>query len=91
MLIKMKKTTPVSTTGLNNLTWIKGEIHDAPEDLAENLVRGGLASIETEHITLEEAKEVEVEVEVEAKEEVEELEEVEERNSNSDNIIEIDE
>jgi len=45
MLIKMKKTTPVSTTGLNNLTWIKGEIYDASKDLARNLVKGGLAII----------------------------------------------
>lgn len=45
MLVKMKKTTPVSTTGLNNLTWEKGKIYDAPVDLAKNLVKGELAVI----------------------------------------------
>lgn len=107
MFLKMKKTTPVSTTGLNNLEWIKGKIYDAPADLARNLVTGGLATLKKgeslpdldaeidesfeEVVVAEKAEEVEEDLEPEEVDQPEDDAHEELEESEKTGIIEIDE
>jgi len=92
MLVKMKKTTPVSTTGLNNLVWKKGEVYEAPVDLAKNLVKGDLAAVKKGVVIPEVEPEVKVvSIDEPAAAPGKSDEPVLDLDPNKDGIIEIDE
>lgn len=91
MLIKMKQTTPVSTTGLDSVVWEKGEVCDAPAELAKSLVEAGLAVLRKGEKLPEPEPEPEPEPKPKSALKKPFKVEVEESEDDSDGIVELDE